>query len=158
MSDKIKTYEELLIIVPQLKKQGKTIIWTNGCFDILHVGHIRHLNESKEKGDFLIVGLNSDSSVKAVKGPDRPKIPQRERAEILSALSSVDFILIYDEQSPVGHIQSLKPDVYVKGGEYNIDTCNQEERRVVESYGGKIAFTSDKVNSTTDIIKKIKND
>ncbi len=158
MLGKIKTREELSIIIPQLKKQGKTVVWTNGCFDILHVGHIRHLNESKEKGDVLIVGLNSDSSVRAVKGPDRPKIPQKERAEILSALSSVDFILIYDEPSPVSYIQFLKPDIYVKGGEYNINTCNQDERKAVESYGGNLAFTSDKVNSTTDIINRIKSD
>ncbi len=155
--NKIKTCHELSFLIPKLKREGKKIVWTNGCFDIIHQGHIRHLKDSKRQGDILIVGLNSDSSVREIKGPSRPMQSEDMRAEVLSAFSFVDYIIIFSEQRPVKYIKILQPDIYSKGGEYNIDTCNQEERRMVESYGGKIVFTSEKVNSTTDLIRKIKN-
>lgn len=158
VKEKLKNFEDLFKIVIDLKKQGKKIVWTNGCFDILHKGHVNHLNESSQQGDILIIGLNSDSSTRALKGPERPKMPQDERAELLSSFGSVDYIIIYDELSPAKYIASFMPDVYVKGGEYNIDTCNQDERKIVEAYGGKIVFTSDKVNSTTSIIERIKKE
>ena len=153
--EKIKGFEELLSILP-LIRQSSSIVWTNGCFDILHKGHVKHLEESSRFGDYLIVGLNSDSSVRELKGPDKPQMHEDERAEIIASIGCVDYVLIFSETSPVRYIQYFQPDVYSKGGEYNIDTCNQEERRAIESYGGRILFTGDKVNSSTRVIAKIR--
>lgn len=155
--DKLKSFEELKNVVKDLKSKNKAIVWTNGCFDILHTGHIRYLQKAKEQGDILIIGLNSDSSVKNLKGNNRPIIPENERAEILSALQCVDYIIIFSEQHPTKYLEAIKPDVYVKGGDYNINTIVQEERKIIESYQGKIAIINVSTeNSTTNIINKIK--
>lgn len=153
---KLKKFDELAEIITGLKSKGKKIVWTNGGFDLLHEGHIRHLKESKRYGDYLVVGINSDSSIRASKEPPKPIISEASRAEILCALGCVDYAIIFSEPNTTKYLSSLKPDVYVKGGEYCLDTINQEERKIVERYGGRIAFTSIKVNSTTDIIKKIR--
>jgi len=156
MIDKLKTFEELKEEIEKLKKQGKRIVWTNGCFDIIHVGHIRYLQKAKSCGDVLILGINSDDSVRQIKGPSRPINPENERAEIMSELKSVDYVLIFGDKDTTRYLEILKPDVYAKGGDYTIDTINQDERKIVESYGGKIAlFPADTQNSTTDIIKRI---
>lgn len=155
-ADKIVSRKDILGIRQDLKKQGKKVVFTNGCFDILHVWHIRYLQETRRQGDVLIVGLNSDRSVVELKGKMRPIVPQAERAEILSALECVDYIVIFDEKTPERLISELKPDVYTKGGDYTIDTINQDERRLLEGLGVKIVILKgDKAHSTTDIIEKI---
>lgn len=154
---KLKTLSQLKKIVQQLREQNKKIVWTNGCFDILHVGHITYLMRAKKEGDVLIVGLNSDRSVRQIKGEGRPVISEQNRALVLSALECVDYIVIFDEKSPLPIIKQLRPDVYAKGGDYTIDTLVQSERRFVESYGGHIALIPGvEGQSTTRIIHKVK--
>jgi len=136
LRDKIKSLKELKEIVEFHKREGKKIVFTNGCFDLIHVGHIRCLEEGKKRGDLLIVALNSDRSVRSIKDPPRPIIPQEERAEIVSALESVDYVTIFDQGDPLEIIISIKPDVLFKGGDWDLDTI--VGREVVESYGGKV--------------------
>ena len=154
MKDKIKNLGELVEIVGVLKKKGKKIVFTNGCFDLLHIGHVRCFQDSKKLGDVLIVAINSDRSVKSIKSPTRPIIPQDERAEIMSALKSVDYVIIFDQHDPLQIITSIRPDVLVKGGDWDLDTI--VGRDVVVSYGGKV-FVLPLVPgvSTTQIINKI---
>lgn len=114
----------------------RTVVLTNGCFDLLHVGHVTYLQQARELGDWLIVGLNSDSSVRALKGPDRPINPQDDRATVLSALSCVDEVVIFDEPTPERLIRDIKPDIYVKGGDYTEDTL--PERDLVRGLGGMV--------------------
>ena len=123
-------------IVNTLKQDGKRIVFTNGCFDIIHVGHVRYLKEARELGDVLVVGLNSDISVRTIKGNNRPIVPQGERAEVLSSLKYVDYVVIFGEPDPYNTIAAIKPDVLVKGGDWGIDKIIG--RDIVESYGGKV--------------------
>ena len=156
---KLKTLDQLTPIVKDLQDQGKTVVWTNGCFDLLHVGHIAYLQKARQLGDALIVGLNSDESVRENKGPNRPLVPERDRAVILAALECVDFLIIFSDKTTVGILEALKPDIYAKGGDYNIDTIVQEERRVIEGYGGGIAIIPGvQGQSTTALIQKIAAD
>ena len=138
MKDKIKKREELLRIIKDLKAKGKRIIFTNGCFDLLHVGHIRYLEEAKTLGDILIVGVNSDTSVRKLKGPKRPVLPVEERTEILSGLGCVDYITIFDELDPLALITSLQPNVLVKGGDWTKEQTIGKE--VVERSGGEVVI------------------
>ncbi len=155
-TDKLKTLDQLQAVMKRLKREGKRVVWTNGCFDILHVGHIMYLQEARKQGDVMIVGLNSDASVQQNKGPERPVVCERDRAQVLSALECVDYIVIFDEKTPMPLLAALQPDVYAKGGDYTIDTIVQEERRLVESYGGGIAIIPGREGqSTTYIINKI---
>ncbi len=155
-TDKLKTREQLHAIIKQLQQDGKRVVWTNGCFDILHVGHILYLQEARKQGDVMVVGLNSDASVRENKGADRPVVGEQDRAHVLAALECVSHIVIFDEKSPLPLLQTLQPDVYAKGGDYTVDTIVQEERRAVESYGGEIAIIPGrKGQSTSDIINKI---
>lgn len=153
---KLKTLEELQVIVRRLHEQGKTVVWTNGCFDILHTGHITYLMDAARLGDVLVVGLNSDASVRENKGPDRPVVNEHDRAIVLSALECVDYLVIFGDKTTVPMLEALHPDVYAKGGDYTLETIVQEERRIVEGYGGRIALVSGvKGKSTTDIINRI---
>lgn len=153
---KLKTVAQLKPIIENLQREGKRVVWTNGCFDILHVGHITYLNRARQEGDVLVVGLNSDESVRAIKGPERPVVSERERAIVMSALACVDYLVIFSEPTPLGLIETLKPDVYAKGGDYTIDTIVQEERRAVESFGGTIAIIPGvEGRSTTNLIARI---
>ena len=127
---------ELSSIVNTLKQDGKRIVFTNGCFDIIHVGHVRYLKEARELGDVLVVGLNSDISVRTIKGNNRPIVPQGERAEVLSSLKYVDYVVIFGEPDPYNTIAAIKPDVLVKGSDWGIDKIIG--RDIVESYGGKV--------------------
>ena len=155
-TNKLKTLEQMSAIMKRLKREGKCVVWTNGCFDILHVGHIMYLQEARKEGDVMVVGLNSDASVKKNKGPERPVVGERDRAQVLSALECVDYIVIFDEKTPMPLLEALQPDVYAKGGDYTIDTIVQEERRLVEAYGGAIAIIPGREGqSTTYIINKI---
>ncbi len=146
----IKTFEEIERIVKRYKKEEKTIVFTNGCFDILHVGHVKYLQEAKSYGDVLIVGLNSDASVKRLKGPSRPVNTQEDRAYILAALEAVDYVVIFDDDTPYELIKLIKPDILVKGGDYEgkkvVGTEFAKELRLVRFVEGK---------STTKTIEKI---
>ncbi|KAF0121502.1 MAG: cytidyltransferase-like protein [bacterium] len=156
MEKKIKDKEELKTVTERLRKEGKRIVFTNGCFDLIHVGHIRYLEEAKKLGDILIVAVNSDQSVRAIKGNKRPIIPEEERAEVLSALQCVDFVVIFHEPDPLNIISLLKPDVLVKGGDWGEDAIIGRE--VVESIGGKVIRIPEiKGASSSSIIDKIVN-
>ena len=147
----LKTQEEIVKIVREGQAEGKTFVVTNGCFDILHVGHVRYLQKTKEFADNLIVMLNSDVSVKSIKGPDRPINCEADRAEILSSLSCVDYVVLFEEKSPA---KLLKPDVYTKGADYTIETL--PERDVVLRNNIKVEFIEFvEGKSTTNVIKKI---
>jgi D-beta-D-heptose 7-phosphate kinase/D-beta-D-heptose 1-phosphate adenosyltransferase len=151
---KIYTRETLASIVHGRRQQGDRAVFTNGCFDLLHAGHIQYLQQARELGTFLIVGLNDDQSVRALKGAARPLMAQAERARLLAALQCVDYVTIFAELTPLALIQALKPDVLVKGGDYTLDTV--VGREVVESYGGRVELVPfvDGV-STTGIISNI---
>lgn len=147
--------EDLDELLKKLKEENKTIVTTNGCFDILHVGHVRYLKKAKSFGDILIIALNSDKSVKSIKGPDRPINNENDRAEILNALSFVDYTVLFDEDSPMNLLAKLKPDVHTKGADYTVETL--PEAKVILENGGKIEFISFvEGKSTTSIIEKIK--
>lgn len=152
---KIKGREELKGIVTLLQKQGKRVVFTNGCFDLLHIGHVRYLEDAKREGDILIVGVNSDSSTRRLKGRGRPVIPEDERAEIVASLEAVDYVTIFDEADPLNLIRELLPDLLVKGGDYRIEEVIG--RDVVEGKGGKVKILR-KVEcaSTTDLIEQIR--
>jgi D-beta-D-heptose 7-phosphate kinase/D-beta-D-heptose 1-phosphate adenosyltransferase len=138
LKEKIKTKEDLHRIVEDLKKKGKRIVFTNGCFDLLHLGHIRYLEKAKFLGDILVVGVNSDRSVQSLKGPERPILPEEERAEILSGLECVDYITLFDEPTPLELISSLQPHILVKGGDWAKETT--VGREVVERSGGEVVI------------------
>jgi len=151
---KIKLREEISAIARNLKSQGARIIFTNGCFDLLHLGHVRYLREAKKLGDILIIGLNSDNSVTALKGPNRPYISEMERAEILASLECVDYVTIFQEIRPDNLIKVIKPDVHVKGGDYKVSEL--PERKLVEALGGKVVVIPPiKGRSTTGIVERI---
>ncbi len=153
-SKKIKTREELKEIVERLKRENAKIVFTNGCFDILHLGHIRYLKEAKKLGDVLIVGLNSDSSVRKLKGATRPYISEHERAEIMASLESVDYVTIFTETLPDNLIKLVRPNVHVKGGDYKISQL--PERKLVQELGGKVVVIPPvEGKSTTSLIDKI---
>ena len=141
-------------LVEILKSENKKVVFTNGCFDILHVGHLRYLNEAKKQGDVLIIGVNSDASVKRLKGESRPINNQFDRAEILSGLKAVDYTVIFEEDTPEELIATLKPSIHVKGGDYKKEDL--PETKIVESYGGEVRILSFvEGKSTTNIVKKI---
>lgn len=143
-------------IVDSAKKLGKKIVFTNGCFDILHLGHISYLAEAKKQGDILIVGVNSDSSVKKLKGTERPINSEKDRAALLSALKSVDYTIIFEEDTPEDLIGYLKPSIHVKGGDYKKEDL--PETKIVEGYGGEVVILNFiEGKSTTNIIKKMKS-
>ncbi len=145
---------QLSSIVNSLKQAGKRIVFTNGCFDIIHVGHVRYLKEARSLGDVLVVGLNSDESVRAIKGMNRPIVPQGERAEVLSSLRDVDYVVIFNEPDPYNTIAALRPDILVKGGDWSIE--NIIGRDIVESCGGKVCtIPFIEGASSTNIIESI---
>ena len=153
MNKKIKSRDEIKEIVSKLRLEGKTIVTCNGAFDLLHIGHIRFLQEAKEQGDVLIVGLNSDSSIKKYKGKDRPLTPEGYRAEILEALECVDYVTIFQEEDPQTLLEVVKPDIHVNGMEYGVDCIEAE---VVGKYGGRLHLVSMfKDFSTTNLIENI---
>jgi D-beta-D-heptose 7-phosphate kinase/D-beta-D-heptose 1-phosphate adenosyltransferase len=152
--NKIKSRRAIKSIVAELKKRRKKIVFTNGCFDLLHVGHTRYLRRAREAGDFLIVGLNSDSSVRKIKGAGRPILPGGERAELLSALEFVDAVVMFPEPTPIRLIELLKPDVLVKGADWPSDRIVGAD--LAKSSGGRVRrIPVVKGKSTSEIIKKI---
>ena len=145
-------------IVTSLKAKGKRIVFTNGCFDILHVGHVRYLKEAKALGDILILGLNSDSSVKSLKGSNRPINNESDRAEVLSALKSIDYVVIFDEKSPCELLDRIKPDFHTKGADYTLETLPKEEKDVILKNHINVKFIEFvQGKSTTSTIEKMKH-
>jgi D-beta-D-heptose 7-phosphate kinase/D-beta-D-heptose 1-phosphate adenosyltransferase len=156
IENKIKNLEEIKKVIDVLHRQGKRFVFTNGCFDLLHAAHIKYLIEAKAHGDILIIGLNSDSSIRSLKGPKRPLVPEDERALMLAALEFADYIVIFNDKTVENLLKELKPDIYVKGGDYSIDTINQQERRIVEGNNGKIVLVKGYDGySTTNLIKRV---
>lgn len=156
--DKILERSVLKDAVEEAKAQGRTVVFTNGCFDILHVGHIRYLQDARAKGDMLVVGVNSDKSVRKLKGPQRPVVSEKDRAEILAALECVDYITVFGEDTPVELILAIKPNIHVKGGDYKPEDLPEGE--AVASVGGRIEIvpftsTATEGRSTTNLIGKI---
>jgi len=123
-----------------LRQRGLRLVATNGCFDILHAGHVTYLEAARNQGDALIVGVNADAAVRGLKGPGRPVNHEADRALVLAALESVDAVFIFPERDAVPFLRAVQPDVYVKGGDYTLETVNQDERRLIESAGGKVVL------------------
>ena len=154
MASIILTRKELIQHVASARESGARIIFANGCFDVLHVGHVRYLAGARELGDLLIVGVNSDVQVAIQKGAGRPVLPATERAEIIAALESVSYVTIFDEPTVEQLLLALKPDVHAKGTDYTAETV--PEREVVRSYGGQVAIVGDpKDHSTSTIIARL---
>lgn len=151
---RVTTLDELLKKRLDLKTMGQKVVFTNGCFDLLHVGHLAYLRQARNLGDCLVVAVNSDRAVQALKGPQRPILPEMERAEILSALEMVDFVIVFDDVSPRNVIATLRPDVLVKGGDWPIDQIIGREE--VEAAGGTVLSLPfiDGV-STSDLVERI---
>jgi D-beta-D-heptose 7-phosphate kinase/D-beta-D-heptose 1-phosphate adenosyltransferase len=151
---KITPRNELKAKVDRLKREDKKVVFTNGCFDILHAGHTRYLREARKLGDVLILALNSDRSVRSIKGPMRPIVPEAERAEVVAALDSVDYVTVFDEMTPLELIEFLRPDVIVKGGDWaEKDIVGAE---TVRKWGGRVAIIPEiEGASTTNIIDKV---
>lgn len=155
MTAKIMELDELKKEIEIKKEAGELIVFTNGCFDILHIGHIRYLKKAAALGDKLVLAVNSDSSVKKLKGQNRPFVPQEERLEMLAALEMIDYLLLFSELDCKQALKTVKPQIYVKGGDYRIEDLPEAE--TVYSYGGKIVLITEvKGKSTTNIIKTIR--
>lgn len=154
--EKIIAWDELPVWRQRLRASGKKLVVTNGCFDLLHLGHVTYLENARNLGDALLLGVNSDAAVRGLKGPNRPVNSETDRASVLAALQSVNGVCIFTEVTATRFLAAAQPDIYVKGGDYTLETLNQDERRAVESAGGKIVlvpFVPGK--STTGLLEKI---
>ena len=157
MDTKIISLERLYEVTKSAKAEGKVIVSTSGCFDILHAGHVDYLEKAKEYGDILVVLLNSDESVRKLKGPERPIVNEDNRAIVLAGLGCVDYVSIFSDTDPCNQIQTIKPQLWVKGADYQGKTI--PEKKVIDSYGGQIQYVRFKEGcSSTGIIEKIKHD
>lgn len=155
LSKKIKTLANAANAIKRLKQENRKVVFTNGCFDILHAGHVNYLSKAKSLGDILVIGLNSDGSVKKIKGKSRPIVSQKNRAILLAALEAVDFVVIFDELTPLKLIKAIRPDVLVKGGDWKKENIVGSD--FVESYGGKVkSLAYIKGLSTRELIDKIR--
>lgn len=153
--EKILARNDLKLKIDAAKKAGKKVIFTNGCFDIIHAGHTHYLAKARDLGDILIVGVNSDASVRGIKGEKRPLVPEYERAEVIAALGCVDFVVIFEEPDPQALVDLLRPDVLVKGGDWREEDVIGRES--VASWGGKVVIIPHKKGlSTTNIVERIK--
>ena len=156
ISDKIVPLKELAQRANKLRAAGKKIVATNGCFDLLHVGHIRYLSAARVFGDALIVGINGDKSVRELKGAGRPVNNENDRAEIVAALECVDLVTIFPEVRATRFLELASPHIYVKGGDYNRDTLNAEERQVLQKIGAKIDIVPfERGYSTSDLLERL---
>ena len=154
LNPKIYHRSELASILQHLKTDGETVVTTNGCFDVLHLGHLRYLQAARQLGDLLVVAVNSDSSVRQLKGENRPLVPEAERAEMLAGLACVDYVVIFPELTPIDLLSELKPSIHVKGGDYKLEQLI--EREVVEANGGKVIVGLNVPGkSTTNLIQVI---
>src|SRR4029453_6841798 len=153
-SSRILTREELLTRVNAVRQSGATIVFANGCFDVLHVGHVRYLVGARSLGDLLVVGVNSDEQVRIQKGAGRPIQPASERAAVIAALEPVDYVTIFDEPTVEALLLTVKPDIHAKGTDYTEETV--PERDVVRSYGGRVAIVGDpKDHSTSSLVSRL---
>ena len=154
ISSRIVSRSDLITIVEAERSEGKRIVFANGCFDVLHVGHVRYLEAAKALGDLLIVGINSDRQTRRLKGAGRPLLPQEQRAEIISSIEAVDFVTIFEEPTVEQLLLALRPDIHAKGTDYTEDSV--PERDVVRSFGGRVAIVGDpKDHSSSQIIEKL---
>ena len=154
LNQKIYHRSELASVLQRLKTEDKTVVTTNGCFDVLHLGHLRYLQAARQLGDLLVVAVNSDSSVRQLKGANRPLVPEGERAEMLAGLECVDYVVIFPELTPIDLLSELKPSIHVKGGDYKLEQL--VEREVVEANGGKVVVGLNVPGkSTTNLIEVI---
>jgi len=152
--DKVLTRESLAAALETRRARGERIVFTNGCFDILHVGHVRYLAQARALGDLLVVGLNSDESVRVLKGPQRPLIPEDERAEMLAHLESVDYVCLFDESRPDNLIDAVRPHIHAKGGDYRVEDL--PEAAVVRRHGGEVVILPlVEGRSTTNVIARV---
>ena len=135
---RIVTAAELAAVRETMERAGQKLVFTNGCFDLLHAGHVRYLRQARELGDALVVGLNSDGSVRELKGEGRPVNPQEDRAEVLAALGSVDYVVIFDGPRTTEVIRAVRPHIYAKGGDYTVETLDKSERGALEESGAEI--------------------
>ena len=157
MSNKVVSISELPARVKKIRAGGKKVVATNGCFDLLHAGHVRYLKTARALGDILVVGLNGNASVRELKGEGRPLNDEKDRAEVLAALESVDLVTIFPELRATRFLEAVAPDIYVKGGDYNSNTLNPVERAAIEKVGAKIDMVPfEKGYSTTGIIEKLR--
>ena len=155
-ADKIISWEQLPAWRGALRAQGRKLVVTNGCFDLLHRGHVAYLEAARALGDALLVGVNSDAGVRELKGPDRPVNSEKDRAAVLAGLQSVDGVCVFADRTAMRFLSTVQPDIYAKGGDYTMDTINQEERRLVENLGGKVAIVPGVPGkSTTALLEKI---
>ena len=155
MTDKIKTVDQIAAIAAEAKKNGRSVVFTNGCFDLLHRGHVHILRQAKAAGDILIVGMNSDRSVKSIKGSARPILPETDRVELIAAMEMVDYVVLFDESDPYQLIAAIKPNVLAKGGDWSADKIVGSD--IVERNGGRVAVIPYlKGFSTTEIIERIR--
>lgn len=145
----------MLLEIQKWRAANKKIIFTNGCFDLIHVGHLRTFNEAKKMGDLLVVGINSDRSVKALKGETRPLISEQERAELISALKPVDYVIIFDEMNASRLLDTIKPDVYVKGGDYTLDNLPEKDSIIRSKIEVKFIPLVAGI-STTELVKRVR--
>jgi len=156
VSDKLKTLDELIKIAAQARRNGKSVVFTNGCFDLLHRGHVHVLRQAKAAGDLLIVAINSDQSVKAIKGPTRPVAAEMDRLELIAAMEMVDYVILFDEPDPSKLITAIKPNVLAKGGDWGADGVVGAD--IVEREGGRVVLVPYlKGYSTSEIIERIRN-
>lgn len=154
--NKLVTWEQLPAWREGFRERKQKLVVTNGCFDLLHLGHVTYLEAARNLGDALLVGLNSDAAVGKLKGPDRPVNFESDRAAVLAALASIDGVCIFQERSATRFLSVAQPDIYVKGGDYTLETINQEERREVEKHGGKVLILPIVPGkSTTALLQKI---
>jgi len=154
--EKIVPWERLPAWREEVRQAGRKLVVTNGCFDLLHPGHVTYLEDARNKGDLLLVGLNGDNSVRQLKGPNRPLNVENDRAAVLAALESVGAVCIFAERTATRFLAAAKPDIYIKGGDYTLDTLNPEERKAVEQAGGQILIIPlVPGKSTTDLLRKI---
>jgi len=154
-ASKILSRAQLLEAAVRERAAGRTIVFANGAFDLLHVGHVRYLEAARQEGDWLAVGVNSDASVQRMKGSSRPILPESERAEIVAALGAVDAVVIFEEDSPAALLAALRPEVHAKGTDYSAESV--PERGIVAAYGGRTAIVGDsKGHATTDVVEKIR--
>ena len=152
--DKIYQRNELAAIIQRLKSDDKVVVTTNGCFDVLHLGHLRYLQAARQQGDALVVAVNSDSSVRELKGENRPLIPDVERAEMLAGLECVDYVVIFPELTPIELLADLKPNIHVKGGDYKLEQLIEKD--IVEKNGGRVLVGLNvQGKSTTNLIEVI---
>lgn len=151
---RVVTETELDDIVAEARAEARTVVFTNGCFDLLHVGHLRSIVEARRSGDILIVGLNSDASVRLLKGPGRPVFPEHERAEMLAGFAAVDYVIIFDGRTVSELLRRYRPDIHAKGTDYTADSV--PERHIVASYGGRTIITGDpKDHSSSAILEQL---